>query len=193
MEPMGSGQVRVAVQAADPISHAGLTGYLRRRPELVVVPATRPEDADVVILAPARLSVSVLADMRRAAKRYPTPVVLIVDTIGEADWLAVIECRVVTVLRRAMATGERLLYSVLAAASGGDVLPPELLGALLRHVTGLRRDILAPHGLDSVGLSAREIDVLRLLADGVDTVEVARHYAVRGARSRPLSSATPPD
>ena len=193
MKSEGSGRVRVAVQASDPISHAGLTGCLLRQRELVVVPAARPEDADVVILAPTRLNVSVLADMRHAARRHPTPVVLVVDEIGEADRLAVIECGVVVVLPRAAATGERLLYSVLAAASGGGVLPPDLLDELLRHVAGLQHKIFPPHGLDFTGLSAREIDVLRLLADGLDTVEVARNYAIRGARSRTFSSAAPPD
>jgi DNA-binding NarL/FixJ family response regulator len=174
MKSAGSGRVRVVVQASDPISQAGLTGCLERRPELVVVPATRPEDADVVILAPTRLSASVLADMRQAAAQTGTPVVLVVDEFGEADLLTAIECRVVAVLPRAAATGERLLHSVLAAASGGGVLPPNLLGELLKHVERLQREVLAPHGLNSAGLSPREIDVLRLMAEGMDTVEIAR-------------------
>ncbi|HEX9335468.1 MAG TPA: DNA-binding response regulator [Pseudonocardiaceae bacterium] len=157
------------------------------------MPATQPEDADVVILAPTRLNVSVLADMRHAAERNPTPVVLVVDEIGDADRLTVIECRVVAVLPRAAATGERLLHSVLAAASGGCVLPPDLLGELLKHVAALQREVLAPHGRNPAGLSAHEIDVLRLLADGMDAIEVARHYAIRSARSRTLSPASPPD
>lgn len=164
MKPADSGRVRVAVQAADPISHAGLTGCLRRRRDLVVVPATR--DADVVIRAPTRLSAGVLADMREAAKRDPTPVVLVVDEIGEADRLTVLACHVVAILPRAAATGERLLHSVLAAAFCGGVLPPDLLGELLKHVAALQSEIRAPHGLDSASLSAREIDVLRLLAEG---------------------------
>jgi DNA-binding NarL/FixJ family response regulator len=174
MRSAGSGQVRVAVQASDPISDAGLTSCLESRPELVVVPATRPENADVVVVAPARLSAGVLADMRQAAAETGTPIVLVVDDLNEADLLTAVECRVVAVLPRAAVTAERLRHSVLAAASGGGVLPPHLLGELLKHVERLQREVLAPRGLNSAGLSPREVDVLRLMADGLDTVEIAR-------------------
>jgi DNA-binding NarL/FixJ family response regulator len=176
----------VAVQASDPISHAGLIGCLESRPELVMVPDTRTEDADVVILAPSRRSASVLAEMRQAAAATGVPVVLVVDEISEADLLTGIECRVVAVLPRAAATGERLLHSVLAAASGGGVLPPNLLGELLKHVKRLRREVLAPNGLNSGGLSSREVDVLRLMAEGIDTIAIARELTTR---SNPRSSA----
>lgn len=192
MKPADSERIRVAVKASDPVSQAGLTGCLRRQ-DLVVVLASRPEDADVVILAPTRLNGSVLADMRHDAARNPTPVVLVVDEIGEADRVAVIECRVVAVLGRATVTDERLLSCVLAAASGGGVPSPELLDGLLRHVERLQRKILVPHGIDPTGLNARELDVLRLLADGLDAAAVARHRAIHGARSRTVSSVAPPD
>ncbi|MBQ6642291.1 MAG: helix-turn-helix transcriptional regulator, partial [Saccharopolyspora sp.] len=55
---------------------------------------------------------------------------------------------------------------------GGGVLPPNLLGELLRQVQELQRDVLAPRGLDSVGLTAREVEVVRLLAEGCDTEEI---------------------
>jgi DNA-binding CsgD family transcriptional regulator len=33
--------------------------------------------------------------------------------------------------------------------------------------------VLQPHGLSTAGLTPREIDVLRLMADGLDTAEIA--------------------
>jgi DNA-binding NarL/FixJ family response regulator len=39
----------------------------------------------------------------------------------------------------------------------------------------LQRQILAPRGLRVPGLSEREIEVLRLLAEGLDTAGVAEH------------------
>lgn len=174
MKSAGSGRVWVAVQASDPISDAGLTDCLGSHGELVLLPATGAEDADVVILAPTMVNVGVLADIRRVAERTGAPVVLVADEISEAELLAAIECRVVAVLPRAAATGERLAHSVLAAASGGGVLSPNLLGKLCKHVERLQRDIVAHHGLDPTCLSPREIDVLRLMAEGLDTVEIAR-------------------
>lgn len=177
MNSADQGQVRVAVRAADPISHAGLTGCLVARPELAVVPTTGLHDADVMVLAPARLNLAVLAELRQSAARHRVPVVLVVDDITESELLTAIECRVVAVLPRAAATGERLAHSVLAAASGGGVLPPSLLGELLKHVERLRRNVLGAHGGDSTGLTVREIDVLRLIADGMDTGEIARELS----------------
>jgi DNA-binding NarL/FixJ family response regulator len=59
------------------------------------------------------------------------------------------------------------------AASGDGVLPPNLIGELLKHVERLRREVLAPHEFDSAGLSPREIQVLRLMSEGLDTIEIA--------------------
>jgi DNA-binding NarL/FixJ family response regulator len=170
MPPAGSHRIRVAVQAADPISRAGLTSYLDSRPELVIVPTARL--ANVLVIAPERLSAGVLAEMRKVAEGVRKPVVLVIDQVSESDLLAAVECRVVAILHRA-ATGEQLLGSVLAAAAGGAVMPPQLLGELLKHVERLQREVLAPQGLNTAGLSSREVDVLRLMADGMDTGQIA--------------------
>ena len=171
MPPAGSRRVRVAVQAADPISRAGLTSHLDSRPELVIVPTERL--ADVLVIAPERLSAGVLSGMRRLAEEAGSkPVVLVIDQVSETDLLAAVECRVVAILPRAT-TGEQLLGSVLAAAAGGAIMPPQLLGELLKHVERLQREVLAPQGLNAAGLSSREVDVLRLMADGMDTSQIA--------------------
>lgn len=171
MPPAGSRLVRVAVQAADPISRAGLTSYLDSCPELVIVPTERL--ADVLVIAPERLSAGALSGMRRLAEgARRIPVVLVIDQVSESGLLAAVECHVVAILPRAT-TGEQLLGSVLAAADGGAVMPPQLLGELLKHVERLQREILAPQGLNAAGLNSREVDVLRLMADGMDTSQIA--------------------
>ncbi|WP_406106356.1 helix-turn-helix transcriptional regulator [Micromonospora globbae] len=62
---------------------------------------------------------------------------------------------------------------IRAAAAGEGSLPPDLLGRLLQQVGALQRDVLAPRGLTVTGLHDREVEVLRLLADGFDTAEIA--------------------
>ena len=52
-------------------------------------------------------------------------------------------------------------------------LPPDLLGRLLSQVGKLQRQVLWPRGLTFGGLAEREIEVLRLVADGLDTAEIA--------------------
>ena len=166
-------QVRVAVQTSDPVSHAGLAALLQTRPELAVLRGPRRAEADVLVVAAERLSADVVSTLRRAAADLAVPVVLVVGEISEAELLTAVECRVVAILPRPAVTAERLVHSVCAAAAGGGVMPPNLVGELLKHIERLQRDVLAPHGLNGAGLTPREIDVLRLMADGLDTGEIA--------------------
>ena len=66
---------------------------------------------------------------------------------------------------------------ITAAASGEGSVPPDLLGRLLEQVGRLQRHVLGPRGIMFTGLAPREVDVLRLLADGLDTAEIARRLA----------------
>jgi DNA-binding NarL/FixJ family response regulator len=154
----------VTVQAVDHLSMAGLTRYLDGRPEITL----QEQHADVLVMAASRLSTEVIADLRRAT----VPVVLVLDEVGDVDVLTIVDSRVVAVLPRAAATGDRVLRSVLAAADGGGVLPPNLVAELMEHLRRLRRELMAPTTGDG-RLTAREVDVLRLMADGMDTAEIA--------------------
>jgi DNA-binding NarL/FixJ family response regulator len=165
--------VKVALQTADPLSLAGLTNYLDARHDVTVVRAEQRADADVVVVVTDRLSSDVLTGLRQAAAQAGKPVVLIVTEISEGELLKAVECRVVAVLPRAKVTGERLLHSVRAAAGGGGVMPSDLVGELLRHIERMQREVLTPHGLTPSGLTPREVDVLGLLAEGLDTAEIA--------------------
>ena len=47
----------------------------------------------------------------------------------------------------------------------------------MAQMSRLQRDVLAPRGIGPAGLTERERDVLRLLADGLDTAEIAGQLA----------------
>jgi DNA-binding NarL/FixJ family response regulator len=166
-------RVRVVLDAVDPLSLAGLSAYLESRSEVTVLPADQRSQAEVRVVAVDRLTPEVVSALRRAAVEIGTPVVLVTNEISESELLTAVECRVMAVVPRVAATSERLLQSVQAAAEGGGVLPPSLIGELLNHVERLQREVLLPHGLNSAGLTAREVEVLRLMADGLDTGEIA--------------------
>ncbi|WP_434444159.1 helix-turn-helix transcriptional regulator [Lentzea sp. E54] len=167
MEP-----VRVAVYSPDPLTVAGLSGALSAEAGFEVLEGLSPSDVDVRIVATYHLTSEILALLRRAA---PTgvPVVLVINEITGPQVLAAIECRVVAVLSLQSATGDRLAHSVRTAAAGGGVLPPALLGEVLKHLERLQREVLEPQGLNAAGLNPREIEVLGLMADGMDTAEIA--------------------
>ncbi|ATE58176.1 MULTISPECIES: helix-turn-helix transcriptional regulator [Actinosynnema] len=165
-------RVRVAVQSTDHLSLAGLTSYLAGRSEVVLVGQRERAGADVAVVAVPKFTEEVTSRLRRAATEAGTPVVLVLDEVGDADVLTAAECRVVAIVPRTAATGDRVLRSVLAAAEGGGVMPPNLVAELLRHVQRLQRELVATEtGPDR--LTSREADVLRLIAEGLDTAEIA--------------------
>ncbi|GIM93815.1 helix-turn-helix transcriptional regulator [Paractinoplanes toevensis] len=166
-------QVKVALQAMDPVSHAGLAALLQFRNDMVVLRSNQRHDADVLVAAAERLTPDVVAALRRTGADVSAPIVLVCQEILEAELMTAVECRVVGILPRSAVTAERLAHSVRAAAAGGGVMPPNLVGELLKQVERMQRDVLAPNGLNASGLTPREIDVLRLMADGFDTNEIA--------------------
>jgi DNA-binding NarL/FixJ family response regulator len=170
-------QVRVGVQAPDPLSHAGLVRLLQSRREIVLRHGDRPDGIDVLVVCCERPTNDVVGRLRRTAAEAGVPIVLITEEIAESELLTVVGCRVVAILPRESVTADRVVHSVLAAAAGGGVMPPSLVGELLKHIERLQRDVLAPNGLNASGLDDRELDVLRLMADGFDTAEIAQRLS----------------
>ncbi|MEY8039317.1 response regulator transcription factor [Saccharopolyspora cebuensis] len=166
-------RVRVSVWAADPITLVGVTETLVGSLDVFVTPDEQPSGVDVLVFATDRVTPAVVASMRRAAAATTAPAVLVTRELDHEHLMSVVECRVVAVLHRGAATEERLVGAVRSAAAGGATLPPNLLGALLRQVQALQQEVLAPRGLNPAGLSTREIDVVRLMAEGWDTEEIA--------------------
>jgi DNA-binding NarL/FixJ family response regulator len=168
-------RVAVFVHAADPISQAGIASQLRGRPELWVV-----DDVDI-----AAVAVIVADDVDddalrtiRAVQRNGCPrVVLVVTRLDDTGLLAAAEAGACGMLSRAEAGPERLAAACQSAAAGDGTLPPDLLGRLLDGVGRLQRQVLTPRGLTFSGLTDREVSVLRLVADGYDTNEIASTLA----------------
>jgi DNA-binding NarL/FixJ family response regulator len=165
--------VQVAVLGLDPLTVAGLTRHFTSRPGYTVVAGERPEALDVVVAAFDSFSPTGISLLRKAAADFGKPIVLIVDEVKDVELVVTVECRVVAILPRSAATDERLMQCVRSAATDGASIPPTLLGQLIEHTERLHREVLATQGLSSSGLSPREIDVLRLMADGHDTGEIA--------------------
>ena len=186
---MTAERVRVALQSADPLPLAGLVRYLECRPS-GLADSDRRAEADVAIVAD-ELSLEVVGAMRRAANEIGTPVVLITTKLDEADMLIALECKVVGVLLRSIATGERVLYAVLAAATGDAIMPPSLVGGLLRHIGHLQQEVLALQGSSAAGLTPPKSMYCECWPT-VSTPPTSRKgYATRSVRLRALSMASP--
>jgi DNA-binding NarL/FixJ family response regulator len=176
-ERQPEGQVRVAAWASDPITMNGLTQSLVGRLEVFVATGELSEEVDVVVFAVDRVDSEVAGVMRRVANRFAAPAVLVTRELDRSRLMSAVECRVVAVLHRRTATEERLIDAINLAATGAGVLPPNLLGELLRQMQNLQDEVLAPLGVNSAGLTSREIDVVRLLAEGLDTEEIGNRLS----------------
>nr|WP_239028933.1 response regulator transcription factor [Pseudonocardia acidicola] len=168
--------MRVSVLADDPLSGDGAAAVLRGRADVELLPAVRRPEADVLLLVTPRADEKTVdlmgasaADSRSARMR----IVLVADAMPEQLLFRAIDYGLVSVLRRRDASPERVLGAVLGVGAGQAEMPGGVLHRLVEQVRSVQRDVLAPNGLTLGGLQDREVEVLRLLADGMDTVEIA--------------------
>ncbi|MFE0387116.1 LuxR C-terminal-related transcriptional regulator [Streptomyces bungoensis] len=165
-------RIPVAVHAPDPILREGVVSQLRRYPEIGLREDSGP--GTVALLVDDVLDEAGLTRLRRLVRSEGARAVLVVRSLREAELLDVIECGVGAIVWRHEATATRLVQAVLAAARGDGDLPADLLGRLIAQVGTLHRSAAGrPGGAPASGLTPREVDVLRLVAEGFDTGEIA--------------------
>ncbi|MFD5808143.1 LuxR C-terminal-related transcriptional regulator [Rhodococcus aetherivorans] len=163
----------VYVYADDSILRAGVVSQLRMRSEVAVVD-TDPESAEVAILAADVLDDAAMRTLHALQRGFSPRVILVLRVIDDSTLVAAAEGGISGLLRRSDATPDLLVRTVQRVIAGDGVVPPDLLGRLLGQVGALQRQVLTPRGLRFSGLSEREVQVLRLVADGHDTSEIAQ-------------------
>lgn len=161
----------IGVRGSDPISQAGIESQLRTRPRLAVS-ANEADPIDAMVLTISADDAG-LSHLRRLNRTTDAPVVVVVDDVDDAGVLRLIEEGASAVLRRTEATPEMLEEVVEKACRGEATLPGDLLGGLLRQVKRLQHNVLDPRGLNLSGLSTRELSVLTMVADGMNTRDIA--------------------
>ena len=166
-------RIPVFVYAHDPVTQAGIAAGLRGRPEIRVVGGVDVDDASVAVIAADDVDEETVRVVRAVQRNGCPRVVLVVTRPDEAGLLAAVEAGVSGMLRRSEATPESLDAAIHSAHAGDGMLPPDLLGRLLSAVGRLQQQVLDPRGLTLAVLNKREVEVLRLVADGFDTAEIA--------------------
>ena len=173
------------VHGSDPISRAGVISQLRSRPEIRLVREMEVDEAAVAVVVTDVLDDNTARTMR-ALRRGDLPRLLLVATVlDEAALVVAAEIGVGGLLRRIDATPDALVRTIARVAAGDGEIPSDLLGRLMEQLGRLQRQVLAPRGLTFTGLSPREVDVLRLVADGLDTGEIAEelNYSERTVKN----------
>jgi DNA-binding NarL/FixJ family response regulator len=180
--------VTVAVMATEPLVAEGASAYLRTYPGIMPVAADRLDRASVVLVIAGRVGEGTLAALQRAAELAPgreMRFVLVCDDIREPQLLRALNWGLVSVLPRQETDYQRIARALVNARDGKVELPADAHGWLQERIRLVQRDVLAPHDLTTAGLYTREVEVLRLLAEGMGTLEIARRlsYSERTVRN----------
>lgn len=162
------------VHGADPISQAGVVSQLRGRPEIRLVEEGQLDQATVAIVVTEHIDESatrVLHGLRRGDLPH---MIVVATVIDDAGLVTAAETGVAGLVRRSDATPENLVRVITRVDFGEGEVPGDMLGRLMTQLGRLQRQVLTPRGLTFTGLTPREAQVLRLVADGHDTAEIAQ-------------------
>jgi DNA-binding NarL/FixJ family response regulator len=172
-----SGRIPVRVAGLDPISEAGITSQLKARPEVRVVGEDDLESPTVAVVIADVVDETTAQMIRTVHRNFCQRVVLVVTHIDDQALVTAVDAGARGLVRRQQASPEQIVSAIRAAAAGEGMIPPDLLDRLMSQMSNLQRKVLSPRGLTFSGLSEREIQVLKLVADGYDTAEIARVLA----------------
>ncbi|MFF8883547.1 response regulator transcription factor [Streptomyces flaveolus] len=162
----------VMVKADDAITAEGAEAYFRASEAVRVAPWGDWRSADMALVldrVATERTVDWLEPIRRETDGEGPPVLLIIDEISEPLLLKAVRLGVVGVLPRAGVRYETVLRAAREALSGEAPMPPRLVRSLVRELRARGTSAQRRDG----DLSPREVDVLRLLAEGLSTLEVA--------------------
>jgi DNA-binding NarL/FixJ family response regulator len=179
----------VFLYAGDPVSAAGAKAQLIFEPSIELVGPMDVDRARVALVIADAVDAS-LAKVAKAIQRDGIPhVVVVASRFEEGGVVEAVAAGVVGFLRRNEATCARLVELITGADRSVSLLPEGLLkrASVQFHPTAgpqavvdMRRPVAEPGPVATVSdlrLSAREVEILRLVAEGYDTTEVAEQLA----------------
>jgi len=166
--------IRLIIADDHPVVRAGLQGMLASQPDFEVVgEATNGVEAvaltaalhpDVVLMDLRMTGMDGVAAIAQIRKQQPTIPVLVLTTYdSDADILRAIEAGATGYLLKDTPR-DQLFLAIRDVAQGKSALAPAVMTRLLQHM----------HAPAGEAISAREIEVLTLVARGASNKEIAR-------------------
>ena len=171
LAPFGP-RVPVAVHARDPISREGVLSAFKDDSRIELCDEVSP--GGVVLHVDHTFGRTALTQLRRAVGEDRAQAVLVVEMLQDEDLYEIASHGISAVVWRHEATPSRLTQAVLAAARGDGDLPADLLGRLIRQMgTKSPNAAVGNSSHPAQRLTPREVDVMRLVAEGFGTVDIA--------------------
>jgi DNA-binding NarL/FixJ family response regulator len=169
---------RTHAHALDPVSASGLEAELRDHPQIELIEFGEAADQEsVAVAAVESLGEPELVRVRKAKRYGCRKMVVVCSSPQGLDLFKAIDLGICAILPRHEATTARLVRAVRSAAAGEAAIPADMLEKLLAQVGKIQQDVLTPRGLRASGMADREVSILRLVADGMDTREIAQQLA----------------
>lgn len=168
----------VWVRSTDAVLGAGTVSLLRNRPEVRVT--TDPTSSTIVVTVADRVDERCVRLLEES--RSDRPNLLVVSDLDGAAVVTGAEAGATGFLRRCDTDSQRLAQTISACCNGENPVPNDLISGLIASLGRMSATVTDP---SPRRLSTRELEVLRLVSDGIDTAEIARQlsYSERTVKS----------
>ncbi|MFE6823560.1 LuxR C-terminal-related transcriptional regulator [Streptomyces sp. NPDC057690] len=175
--------VRVAIHAPAPLVRAGLAGFVALDPRLHELPRDRIGEADAIVVAVDVADASALDLLHRLCDKPGARFLVVVGKKWRADLSAAQKRGVRAVVWWDFCSPDVFARSVRAVAGGEETPLPSPLSSPLAPERA-EHHVVASRGRAEPRLNAREVDVLRLIAEGkqCDEIAIELSYSERTVR-----------
>lgn len=164
-------RLTIAVCSTDPLMLPGIADLLGDEPDMTVVPAERVPAADLALVVAEDFDDMTRDLLARIARSSRARVVLMIDRLDNASLPELVAYRVRQIVARHAVDD---LIGAIDAAMVNAEPPAEPIAYLLAQLAPVTIDQLGPRVDAPAALAPRERELVRLLAQGYDTAEIAR-------------------
>jgi DNA-binding NarL/FixJ family response regulator len=184
-----AGPLRIVVADDQEVVRAGFAALLGTQPDFTVVGCApdgesavrmcREERPDLVVMdvrMPRKSGIQATREILAAAGRTPPRIIMLTTFDLDEYVYEALDAGASGFLLKDM-SAERLFEAVRVVAAGEALLAPTVTRRLIGELTRLRPRRPGPAGLP-VGLTAREQEILRLIAEGLSNAEMADRLTV---------------
>ncbi|HEY0495146.1 MAG TPA: response regulator transcription factor [Kutzneria sp.] len=159
--------VRLAVD--DALTRDAVAQAIAAHPRLHLIDSTGP--GEVLLAITTEVTDELLAEV---TGNTAAPVLLVADRLGGRQLLRSLHAGVVSFLPRRSTDLATITKALVTTAQGRSVLPPSVARLLVDHLRRIDHVLITTTGYGVAGLDTREVEVLRLVAQGAENADIAR-------------------
>jgi DNA-binding NarL/FixJ family response regulator len=168
--------ISVAIMAFDALFGVTVADHVRFSAELCLVPSADRAEADIILVLAGVVTDRLLDELAAVWATAANPdqrIVLVSAPLRESHLVRAFGVGVVSILTRGEATPARIADAIVASGNGRTVLPEPVARWLVDEARTAQQDMFTLRHRETGGLTAREVAVLKLVAEGEDNARIA--------------------